>query len=195
MSVEATESLAAARRVDARCDEFEQALAAGKSPVIESVLSGLPPQERRTLLLELLGLEVDFRMARNERPALGDYATRFPELSVEQIAAVLDGSRLGGDTLIGRKLHIYQCVSLVGSGAMGRVYLAMHDDLQRHCALKILSPRRGVCDAEYVARFLQEGQAAAALIHPNIVTLHAVGQMAGRIFWRWNSFPAAHCNN
>ncbi len=189
MSDKASESLAAARRVDARCDEFEQALAAGESPVIESVLTGLPPQERRTLLLELLGLEVDFRMARAERPVVGDYAARFPELSAEQIAAVLDGSRLGGDTLIGRKLHIYQCVSLVGSGAMGRVYLAMHDDLQRHCALKILSPRRGVCDAEYVARFQQEGQAAAALIHPNIVTLHAVGQMAGTHFLEMEFVP------
>lgn len=189
MSDEASESLAAARRVDARCDEFEQALAAGQSPVIESFLTGLPPQERQTLLVELLGLKVDFRIARNERPTANDYAARFPELSAEQFTAVLDGSRLGGDTLIGRKLHIYQCVSLVGAGAMGRVYLAMHDDLQRHCALKILSPRRGVCDAEYVARFLQEGQAAAALIHPNIVTLHAVGQMAGTHFLEMEFVP------
>lgn len=189
MSDIATESLAAARRVDARCDEFEQALAAGQSPAIEAALTGLPPPERRTLLLELLGLEVDFRMARAERPAVSDYADRFPELSAEQIAAVLDGSSFGGDTLIGRKLHIYQCVSLVGAGAMGRVYLAMHDDLQRHCALKILSPRRGVCDAEYIARFLQEGQAAAALIHPNIVTLHAVGQMAGTHFLEMEFVP------
>jgi serine/threonine-protein kinase len=72
---------------------------------------------------------------------------------------------------------------------MGRVYLALHDDLQRHCALKILSPRRGVCDADYVARFLQEGQAAAALIHPNIVTLHAVGQMAGTHFLEMEYIP------
>lgn len=189
MSDEALESLAAARRVDARCDEFEQALTAGESPQIESFLSDLPADERASLLLELLGLEFDFRIARRERPEIAEYAARFPELSAEQIAAVIDGSRLGADTLIGRKLHIYQCVSLVGAGAMGRVYLAMHDDLQRHCALKILSPRRGVCDAEYVARFLQEGQAAAALIHPNIVTLHAVGQLAGTHFLEMEFIP------
>ena len=93
MSDEATQSLAAARRIDARCDEFEVALAAGQSPVIESFLAGLPPQERHTLLLELMGLEVDFRITRSERPTAGDYASRFPELSAEQIAAVLDGSR------------------------------------------------------------------------------------------------------
>ncbi len=189
MSDEVSESLAAARRVDACCDEFEQALAIGQSPVIESFLTGLPPQSHRALLLELLGIEVDFRVAHGEQPTVGDYAARFPELSAERIGAVLESSRRGGDALIGRKLHIYQCVSLVGAGAMGRVYLAMHDDLQRHCALKILSPRRGVCAAEYVARFLQEGQAAAALIHPNIVTLHAVGQMAGTHFLEMEFVP------
>lgn len=185
-----SESLAVARLIDARCDEFEQALAAGQSPVIESYLTGLSPSERQTLLVELLGLKVDYRRARNERPTVGDYAGRFPELSAEQIAAVLDAVRSDGeDALIGRKLHIYQCMSLVGAGAMGRVYLARHDDLQRNCALKILSPRRGVCDDEYIARFLQEGQAAAALIHPNIVTLHAVGEMAGTHFLEMEFVP------
>lgn len=181
MNSDASESLAAARLIDVRCDEFEQALTAGRSPGIEALLSGLPPQQRQSLLLELLGLEVDFRVARREKPVAGDYALRFPELSAEQLESILV-PRVGGDLLIGRKLHIYQCVSLVGSGAMGRVYLALHDDLQRHCALKILSPRRGVCDAEYIARFQQEGQAAAALIHPNIVTLHAVGHMGDTHF-------------
>lgn len=189
MSGDASESLAMARRVDTCCDDFEQALAAGLSPVIESFLADLPSQGRRALLLELLGIEIDFRVTNGERPTVGDYAARFPELSSERIGKLLEGSRLGGDALIGRKLHIYQCVSLVGAGAMGRVYLALHDDLQRHCALKILSPRHGVCDAEYVARFLQEGQAAAALIHPNIVTLHAVGQMAGTHFLEMEFIP------
>ncbi len=189
MSDEASESLAAARRVDARCDEFEQALAAGLSPAIESFLFGLSPQVHQALLLELLGLEVDFRIARSERPTVGDYAVRFPELSAEQIAAVLDGSRLREDALIGRKLHVYQCVSLVGEGAMGRVYLALHDDLRRHCALKILSPRRGECDSELIAQFLNEGQAAAALVHPNIVALHAVGQLGGTHFLEMEYVP------
>ncbi len=181
MSDDASKSLEAARLIDARCDEFEQALTAGRSPAIEVFLNELPPRQRQSLLLELLGLEVDFRVARREKPVAGDYVLRFPELSDDQIESIL-APRVGGDQLIGRKLHIYQCVSLVGSGAMGRVYLALHDDLQRHCALKILSPRRGVCDAEYIARFQQEGQAAAALIHPNIVTLHAVGHMGDTHF-------------
>jgi eukaryotic-like serine/threonine-protein kinase len=50
------------------------------------------------------------------------------------------------DPLIGKALHVYQCISLIGSGGMGRVYLAHHNDLERRCALKLLSPRRATCD-------------------------------------------------
>lgn len=86
------------------------------------------------------------------------------------------------DPLVGRKLHVYECISLIGSGGMGRVYLALHSDLQRRCALKILSPKYGPADDEYVERFTQEGRAAAALVHPNIVTVHAVGHVQGTHF-------------
>jgi len=176
MGVEDSTSPDIARRVDARCDEFERALAVGGSPVIEDYLANAAPDERRSLLEELLWLEVDFRIAHGEQPKVADYSDRFPEIPSSRLALIVSGLT-AEDAWIGRKLHVYQCVSLIGSGAMGRVYLALHHDLQRHCAIKILSPRRGVCDADYVARFHCEGQAAAALIHPNIVTLHAVGQI------------------
>lgn len=83
----------------------------------------------------------------------------------------------GEDPIVGRRVHVYDVMSLIGSGAMGRVYLANHGDLHRHCAVKILAPKRGVCDDEYIARFMLEGRAAAALVHPNVVTVHAVGQI------------------
>ena len=41
------------------------------------------------------------------------------------------------DELIGRRLGVYDCEGLLGAGAMGRVYLARHRDLQRKCALKM----------------------------------------------------------
>ncbi len=93
--------------------------------------------------------------------------------AVREIAHVTDID----DRLIGQSLHVYQCISLIGSGGMGRVYLALHSDLQRRCALKILSPKHGPADDEFVERFTEEGRAAAALVHPNIVTVHAVGQV------------------
>ena len=58
---------------------------------------------------------------------------------------------------------------------MGVVYLARNTSLQRLCALKLLSPRRIQTDIDYVARFENEGRAAAALVHANIVTTHAIG--------------------
>ena len=83
------------------------------------------------------------------------------------------------DDLIGSDLHVYRCESLLGAGGMGRVYLAHHLDLGRKCALKILSPKLAGNDTEYVDRFEQEAQASAALVHPNIVTTHAMGRSRG----------------
>lgn len=86
------------------------------------------------------------------------------------------------DSLIGRRLHVYQIDSLLGCGGMGRVYLAHHTDLHRRCALKVLSPRAVAADVDYVSRFYHEGRAAAALIHPNIITTHAIGRDQGYHF-------------
>lgn len=86
------------------------------------------------------------------------------------------------DRMIGSDLHVYRFESLLGAGGMGRVYLARHKDLHRRCALKILLPHLADRDAEYVQRFQQEGRAAAALVHPNIVTTHAIGEVDGHHF-------------
>lgn len=86
------------------------------------------------------------------------------------------------DQLLGDRLHIYQCDHLLGSGGMGRVYLAHHHDLERKCALKVLSPKATRADVDYVARFRDEGRAAASLVHPNIITIHAIGEARGYHF-------------
>uniref|UniRef100_A0A7C4QSZ0 Serine/threonine protein kinase n=1 Tax=Schlesneria paludicola TaxID=360056 RepID=A0A7C4QSZ0_9PLAN len=83
------------------------------------------------------------------------------------------------DELIGRTLGIYRLEALLGAGAMGRVYLARHLDLGRSCALKILPPRLVEADPGFICRFLEEGRAAAALVHPNIITVHAIGMEQG----------------
>jgi serine/threonine protein kinase len=86
------------------------------------------------------------------------------------------------DALIGRNLGVYRLEALLGAGAMGRVYLARHLDLHRSCALKILPPRMVEEDPAFVSRFMNEGQAAAALVHPNIITVHAIGMDEGYHF-------------
>jgi serine/threonine-protein kinase len=93
------------------------------------------------------------------------------------------------DELLGTRLHVYQCEALLGRGAMGRVYLAHHEDLGRNCALKVLSPRVWQHDIEYGKRFISEGRTAAALVHPNIVTTHAIGEARGYRFLEMEFVP------
>src|SRR5262245_54939741 len=78
--------------------------------------------------------------------------------------------------LIGRELANYRIVSLLGRGGMGEVYLAEDKRLRRKVALKLL-PAQFMNDAERVRRFEREAAAASATNHPNIVTIHEIGQI------------------
>jgi len=84
--------------------------------------------------------------------------------------------------MIGTELGHYRIDALLGEGAMARVYRAHHLKLQRSCALKVLSPEAVAADPQYLERFREEGRAAAALVHPNIITVHAIGDEGGYHF-------------
>jgi hypothetical protein len=73
----------------------------------------------------------------------------------------------------------YRVEKLLGRGGMGQVYLAVQESLQRRVALKVLSEKLSA-DADFVRRFQAEARAAAALNHPNIVTVHDVWEAGGR---------------
>jgi serine/threonine protein kinase len=81
--------------------------------------------------------------------------------------------------VIGRTLSHYRIIEKLGSGGMGQVYLAEDVRLGRKLALKVLAPKL-VTDAERVRRFGQEARAVSALNHPNILTIHDIGQ-AGKL--------------
>lgn len=93
-----------------------------------------------------------------------------------------DSSEHESAELFRESLSVYRLESLLGSGAMGYVYLATHEHLERKCAVKILSPRVVRHDEDYVARFHNEGRTAASLVHPNIVTTHSIGEHDGYHF-------------
>jgi hypothetical protein len=76
------------------------------------------------------------------------------------------------------KLAGYRITGKLGRGGMGDVYLAVQEKLDRQVAIKILSGRLAA-DADFVARFQAEARAAAALNHPNVVTVHDVGEAVG----------------
>lgn len=78
----------------------------------------------------------------------------------------------------GQTLGDYQLIRRLGRGGMADVYLAQQTSLDRSVALKVLKPQLAE-DASYIHRFHNEAKAAAALIHPNIVQVHEVGQHDG----------------
>src|ERR1051326_6281912 len=81
----------------------------------------------------------------------------------------------------GYRLGDYQILSLLGKGGMGEVYLAEDTELGRKIAIKLL-PAEYTRDKERLQRFRQEARAASALNHPNILTIHQIGQADGRYF-------------
>src|SRR5262245_20423320 len=79
------------------------------------------------------------------------------------------------DLLVGHKIGNYEILALIGAGGMGEVYLARDARLDRQIALKIL-PAQFTQDPAQVERFEREARAASALNHPNIITIHEIGQ-------------------
>ena len=76
---------------------------------------------------------------------------------------------------VGRKIHQYELLSLLGAGGMGEVYLARDRQLDRQVALKLLPPHF-TTEAAHVRRFGREARAASSLNHPNIITIHEIGE-------------------
>jgi serine/threonine protein kinase/tetratricopeptide (TPR) repeat protein len=83
--------------------------------------------------------------------------------------------------LLGRMLSHYRIECLLGVGGMGEVYMALDTSLNRKVALKLL-PEYFTEDIERLRRFEQEARAVSGLNHPNIVTIHEIGQEDGHHF-------------
>jgi eukaryotic-like serine/threonine-protein kinase len=79
----------------------------------------------------------------------------------------------------GERIGPYTVTESLGAGGMGEVYKAHDDRLDRHVAIKFLS-RRMADDTASLERFEREASAASALNHPNICTVHDVGEYQGR---------------
>lgn len=91
--------------------------------------------------------------------------------------------------LNGQMVDIYECQDTLGRGGMGVVYRARNVKLERDCALKVLSPQILSDTVDYIARFENEGRAAASLVHPHIVTTHAIGTSGKHRFLEMEYVP------
>jgi len=83
--------------------------------------------------------------------------------------------------MVGRTIHQYELLEKLGSGGMGDIYKAQDKKLGRFVAIKALTLESG-SDPDRRRRFVQEAQAASALNHPNIITIHDILQDQGADF-------------
>src|ERR1043166_1297669 len=84
------------------------------------------------------------------------------------------------------RLGPFRLLRKLGQGGMGDVFLAYDPSLDRQIAIKILrtpdNPDHKKLHATLAKRFLREAKSAARISHPNVVTVHTVGQHADRPF-------------
>ena len=146
---------------------------------VEEVLQGaldLPWSERASFIAERCGRDEDLKLEATSLINAHEDAGNFIELP----ALAQDAHVLLGDPLV-REVGQYVIIRPLGTGGMGEVYLAQDQRLDRLVALKILPPYFAADDAR-LGRFQREARAASALNHPNILTIHEVGDGGGTYF-------------
>jgi eukaryotic-like serine/threonine-protein kinase len=136
----------------------------------------LPLHERNAFVERACAADADLKRAVDR--LLGAHeraqADGFMEGRAFASTAERDGSE-GDRAAVGQRIGRYRVVDRLGGGGMGEVFLAHDETLDRRVALKLLTG--GLAhDEERVRRFRQEALAASSLNHPNIVTIHEVGQ-------------------
>ena len=141
----------------------------------------LPEAEREAFLSAKTNGDEDLRREVLSLLNAGNNSDNFLEKSAMGIAAknLADEQTIAFDPgFIGRKIGNYRIERRVGAGGMGEVYLATDEKLRRKVALKTL-PAEYTSNDERVKRFELEARAISALNHPNIVTIHDVGNADG----------------
>ncbi len=150
---------------------------------IEAVLQGAldrPPLERASFLDDACAGDEELKGEANSLITAYHEAGDFIEQpAIARDARVLVGADADGN--IGREIGPYRIIEPLGAGGMGDVYLAQDARLSRLVALKIL-PAYFASDDARLRRFQSEARAASALNHPNILTIHEVGEDGGVYF-------------
>lgn len=143
----------------------------------------LDAEERAGFLLRRCGADAELR---REVETLLSYDGGFDSIidtPPEALAATAILRRQPEESrgIVGRTVNRYRIDSLIGEGGMGKVYLGFDDQLGRRVAVKILAARFA-SDAGRRERFFREARSASALNHPNILTIHEIGEFEGSYY-------------
>jgi serine/threonine-protein kinase len=141
--------------------------------------SELPPGARVAFLAEQCAGDAELR--REVESLLEHSEDDFVEASVHQAARNFSQAVDVAGLEPGALFAHYQIVAKIGSGGMGRVYLAQDTRLKRNVALKMLNPEYSN-DERGLHRFQREARVVSALNHPNLLTLYDVGESGGHHF-------------
>jgi WD40 repeat protein/Flp pilus assembly protein TadD len=152
--------------------------------------------------VEVLADEFLARQRRGERPALGDYVARYPELAEEihelfPVLLDMEDARVEAVEPTGpaaepegpfpERLGDYRLLREIGRGGMGIVYEAEQESLGRRVALKVLA--RAALTPQQVRRFEREARSAGKLHHTNIVPVFGVGREGSTHYYVMQYIP------
>ncbi len=145
--------------------------------IYNSVLEGQPGQ-REVFIAEACAGDEALRKEVESMLDWQEKAGDFIESPALEVAGRAMAEQLTAEEsadLTGRRLMHYMIREKIGEGGMGVVYKALDTHLQRPVAIKVLPPEI-VADRDRRLRFVQEARAASAPNHPNIITIHDIGQ-------------------
>ncbi len=167
---------------------------------LEDYFAEIPTSSFETAsLLELIGEEYRARHRWGDRPSRAEYECRFRKLesdltsifdSIDRellIEAEVDSDRTADDSLVvvatdsadktdaNLRYSDYLLQRLLGSGGVGKVYLALHKPTRESFAVKFLK-KAFLKDPHTVSRFVREAEVVGSLRHPGIVAAHGLGR-------------------